>query len=334
MIKEYLLYHMIALSAGLLTDAIIPDPQHFPHPIRGIGWLISTCERLLYPKDASKGAKGSMIARGGVLFFIVTIVTILLSGCLFIGAYFVNRYVGIAVEAFMTYFVMAAASLRHESMKVHGRLVADDLSGARRALSMIVGRDTDELSEVAIARAAVETVAENTSDGVIAPLLYTAVLGPVGGFFYKAINTMDSMIGYRNERYERFGKVAARADDVANFIPSRISALFMIVSAALAGIFCRIYSGCGALRTYIRDRYKHKSPNSAQTESACAGALGLRLGGPSAYEGRIVDKPFIGDDIRPIEAEDIRHALTLMYTAEILCTAVIFTIMKLILTSR
>lgn len=324
---------MIALLAGILFDAIIPDPHHLPHPIRGIGRLISACERLLYPKDGKDCGKSSLIARGALLFIIVTVATVLVSGGVFVGAYLINRYVGIVVEAVMTYFIMAAGSLRHESMKVYKKLAAGDTEGARKALSMIVGRDTDELSEAAIERATVETVAENTSDGVIAPLLYTAVLGPVGGLFYKAINTMDSMLGYRNVRYEHFGKFAARADDVANFIPSRVSALFMIATAALSGIFSKTYSGIGAARIWARDRYKHKSPNSAQTESACAGALGLRLGGPSTYGGVMVEKPYIGDDARPVKTEDISHALILMYLTETICTAVIFTIMKLILTS-
>jgi adenosylcobinamide-phosphate synthase len=194
---------------------------------------------------------------------------------------------------------------------------------------MIVGRDTDALDEAGIVRATVETVAENTSDGVIAPLLYTFFGTPVLGMCYKAVNTMDSMLGYHNDEYENFGKFAARADDVANFIPSRLSAIFMSLAAGTVGCSMR-----EAFRIWIRDRYKHKSPNSAQTESACAGALGVRLGGSSRYKGVLVEKPYIGDDTRPIVADDIRRAVRLMFETEIVCTAVIFIITGLILIFR
>ena len=188
---------------------------------------------------------------------------------------------------------------------------------------MIVGRDTEVLDETGIIKACVETVAENTSDGVIAPLLYTALGGPVLGMCYKAVNTMDSMIGYNNERYEYFGKVAARADDVANLLPSRISALLMILASFILGLFCDRYSVSGAARIWIRDRYRQKSPNAGQTESVCAGALGIRLLGDASYGGKTVHKPFIGDDTRCPEPDDIVRAAHLMYTAEVLCTAAI-----------
>ena len=194
---------------------------------------------------------------------------------------------------------------------------------------MIVGRDTDMLDEAGIIRATVETVAENTSDGIIAPLLYTFLGTPVLGMCYKAVNTMDSMIGYHNDEYEYFGKVAARADDVANFIPSRLSAVFMCIAAGITGCSMR-----NAFRIWIRDRYRHKSPNSAQTESACAGALNIRLGGSSRYRGVLVEKPYIGDDTRPVEANDIKRAIRLMFGTEIVCTAVIFIITGLNLIFR
>ena len=176
---------------------------------------------------------------------------------------------------------------------------------------MIVGRDTERLTEEGIIRAAVETVAENASDGVIAPLCYIALGGPVLGFLYKGINTMDSMVGYHNEKYEYFGRAAARLDDAANFIPSRFSALLMVGAAFVLRMDWR-----NGWRIFLRDRRNHKSPNSAQTEAACAGILGVRLAGDAWYFGKLVKKPYIGDDSRPVEAEDIVRANRLMYAAE------------------
>ena len=183
---------------------------------------------------------------------------------------------------------------------------------------MIVGRDTANLNEEEIAKAAVETVAENTSDGVISPLLFTMIGGPTLGMIYKAVNTMDSMLGYKNERYTNFGLVAARADDVFNFIPSRISAILMIIGTFLMGIFKRVYNVSRAVKIWKRDRYNHLSPNSAQTESVCAGALGIKLGGDHYYNGVLVSKPTIGDEIRKTEIKDIKRANNLMFMAEII----------------
>jgi len=205
-----------------------------------------------------------------------------------------------------------------------------DISSARYALSMIVGRDTKSLDEEEIIKAAVETVAENTSDGVIAPLFYTAIGGPVLGFMYKAINTMDSMLGYKNERYKDFGFFAAKADDIVNFIPSRLSAVLMIAGTAVMGLFSKAYSGKKAWGIWRRDRLNHNSPNSAQTESVCAGALGLKLGGPHLYKGVVVEKPTIGDEIRSPEIHDIRRANNLMFMTEALVALIIFLILGLI----
>ncbi len=321
---------MCALAAGIVADAIIPDPHFLPHPIRAIGRLIGMLDKLL---NRSK-KRASAVLLGAVTFITVIAAVGAVSFAVVAGSYALNIYFGAVVEALLTFYILAAGSLRFESMKVYNELTGGDINGARYALSMIVGRDTDELDEGAIARAGVETVAENTSDGVIAPLLYTAAFGPVGGFIYKAVNTMDSMLGYRNERYEYFGKVSARADDAFNLIPSRISAVLMIVSSYVMSLFSQEYNGNRAFLIWIRDRYAHKSPNSAQTESVCAGALSIRLGGASKYGGITVDKPFIGDDIRQVSAQDIKRAIRLMYVTEILCTAVIYTITALILTSR
>ena len=341
--REYLLFHMIALTAGMVLDIAIGDPRWLPHPIRAIGALIGALERLLRRGEGKGTAKPQKIkdtARGAVLWLIVMAVTFAVSFGILAAAYRLNPYAGIVVEVILTFYILAAGSLRDESMKVFRAL--PDTGDARAALSMIVGRDTYALDEAGIIRAAVETVAENTSDGVIAPLIYTFLGGPVLGLCYKAVNTMDSMIGYHDSEYEYFGKVAARADDVANFIPARISALLMIASAGILRLpdkcnrsgKSRCLGAPDAFRIWQRDRYKHKSPNSAQTESVCAGALGVRLAGDASYKGVKVKKPYIGDDVRPVEAEDIKRAVRLMFGTECICMAVIFTITGLSLIIR
>ncbi|MBR6390472.1 MAG: cobalamin biosynthesis protein CobD, partial [Lachnospiraceae bacterium] len=219
-------------------------------------------------------------------------------------------------ESVLTCYILAARSLYDESMKVCRDIERGDTDAARHDLSMIVGRDTDRLDESGMIRAAVETVAENTSDGVLAPLLYTALGGPVLGLAYKAVNTMDSMLGYHNDRYEYFGRTAAKADDVFNYVPSRISAWLIIISSGILGIISHEYSASGAYRIWRRDRRNHLSPNSAQTESACAGSLMIRLGGTSFYHGVLVEKPVIGDDVRQIRTVHIRYANRLMFTSE------------------
>lgn len=326
MIREYLILHTAALLLGILLDTLIGDPHSMPHPIRALGSLINTSEKILYRMTSP----GQQIIAGAILWIEVIAITLTVSFLIFSGAYHINKYVGAIVESVMVFYILAARSLKDESMKVYNALSSEDIICARVSLSMIVGRDTSHLDEASVARAAVETVAENTSDGVVAPLLYAAIFGPVGGMIYKAVNTMDSMLGYRNERYLYFGRVAARADDVFNYIPSRLCALLMIA----ASTFCRL-SGKDALRTWRRDRCAHKSPNSAQTESVCAGALGIRLGGASTYGGIMVEKPYIGDDTRPVEANDIKQSIRLMFATEALCTAVVLLILTiLILISR
>ena len=215
---------------------------------------------------------------------------------------------GLCVESVLCYYLLAARCLQKESTKVQRALAAGDIPAARSAVSMIVGRDTAVLDGAGITRAAVETVAENTTDGVTAPLLSMALGGAITGFFYKACNTMDSMIGYRNERYADLGRFAAKLDDVLGYLPSRLTALVMIAVSPLAGL-----SAKRAWRIWRRDVRKHASPNSAQTESACAGALGVRLAGDAWYFGQLCRKPFIGDDLRPIEPQDIARANVLMY---------------------
>ena len=219
----------------------------------------------------------------------------------------------------MTYQILATKCLKVESMKVYEQLQKQNLPAARKAVSMIVGRDTEQLDETGVAKAAIETVAENASDGVIAPMIYLAVGGPVLGFAYKAVNTMDSMVGYKNEKNLYFGRFAAKLDDVVNFIPSRVAALLMIVASFLPG---KRFSGTGAWKIWRRDSRKHASPNSAQTESVCAGSLGIQLAGDASYFGKTVKKPTIGDALRPVEPEDIRYANVLLYRMAFLGMAV------------
>jgi adenosylcobinamide-phosphate synthase len=233
---------------------------------------------------------------------------------------------GFALESFLCYQLLAAKSLKKESMKVYKSLIAGDTKGARENISMIVGRDTSQLDNGAITRAAVETVSENTSDGVVAPLLCMMIGGAALGCFYKAVNTMDSMVGYKNDRYLYFGRAAAKTDDALNYIPSRISALLMVVCAYMLR-----FNGRSAFRIWRRDRRKHASPNSAQTEAACAGALGIRLAGPASYHGKLNDKPYIGDDTRPARAEDIKNANRLMYATSVLTLVIALLVRALVL---
>lgn len=303
-------YHLAAILAGYLLDLCLGDPHSMPHPVRAIGNLIVWLEKYLRPAG-KKHATERGERRAGVLFVcLVLLVTGSVAGAILWISHLGGIWIQTVVEAVMTYYLLAARSLRDESMEVCRKLEAGEIEGARYAVSMIVGRDTKPLSEAGIARAAVETVAENASDGVIAPLFYLAIGGPLLGWLYKAVNTMDSMVGYKNDRYLHFGRAAAKLDDLVNLIPSRLAALLLIVSAYLLR-----YDGKNAYRIWRRDRRNHKSPNSAQTESACAGALGLRLAGDAWYFGKLVPKPYIGDEIHPIEPQDIRRVNRLMYGA-------------------
>ena len=307
---------LLPLPLGFLLDLCFGDPHWMPHPVRAIGWLIAWLERLLrglFPKTP----KGERLA--GV--FLAVLVTLFTSGAgvlLLWAAYAVHPGLWFVLETLLCYQLLAAKALRVESMKVYDRLRADDLPGARRAVSMIVGRDTQALTEEGVTKAAVETVAENTSDGEIAPLLFLALGGAPLGLFYKAVNTMDSMVGYKNERYLYFGWAAAKLDDVLNWIPARLSAWLLVVSAYLLGM-----DGRNAARIYKRDCRKHASPNSAQTEAACAGALRVQLAGDAYYFGTLYKKPSIGDNLRPICTEDIRRANRLLYAASFLALALL-----------
>ena len=320
-------YHAIAFFLGFLLDLILGDPYFLPHPIRLIGTLIAGLEKRLLeptnPKDRIRNEKRE-VRRGAVLVAVVTTITVIVSAVVLIGAYLIHLYLGVFVEAVMTYQILATKCLKVESMKVYKSLTTEGIEEARKAVSMIVGRDTEALDEVGVTKAAVETVAENTSDGSIAPMIYTAIGGPILGFLYKSINTMDSMVGYKNEKYLYFGRIAAKLDDIVNFIPSRISAYLMIAAAFVGG---NDYSGKSAYRIYKRDNRNHASPNSAQTEAVCAGALGVQLAGDASYFGKIVKKPYIGDDLRKVEYEDIKRANHLMYLTAWLCELICLSIM-------
>jgi adenosylcobinamide-phosphate synthase len=303
-----MIYHITAFILGSLLDLIIGDPEWMPHPVRLIGRWIGWLDRKMFVPGKKKQER---IRTGRKFCVFVLLPVILATILLLVIGYKIHPVCGVLVEAILTCYCLAARSLREESMKVYRALTAGDLPAARRAVSRIVGRDTDSLDRIGVTKAAVETVAENTSDGVIAPMFYTCLGGPVLGLLYKAVNTMDSMVGYRNKRYRYYGRAAARLDDILNLLPSRISAWLMIAAAAILG---QEYDAERAKMIFLRDRFNHKSPNAAQTESVCAGALGIRLAGDASYFGKVVQKPYIGDDTRPVEAEDIRRANWLMYT--------------------
>lgn len=325
-------YHIFAFIAGFVLDLLIGDPHFIPHPVRLIGSLISFCDKRLNC-DAGYNISEKKLnlikyKRGMLLVFTVFFATFAISVIIIVAAYSINLYAGVIAEAVMTWQILATKCLRVESMRVYDALRTDGVDAGRRAVSMIVGRDTSVLDAAGVTRAAVETIAENTSDGVIAPMLYTAIGGPVLGFVYKAVNTMDSMLGYKNDKYMYFGRFAARLDDVVNFIPARISAYLMIAAAFIGG---RQFDGKNAYSIFKRDRFNHASPNSAQTESVCAGALRVQLAGDAVYFGKLVKKKYIGDGLREIEYEDIKRANRLMYITAFLCELLSVAVMSLVL---
>ena len=315
--------HLLALVLGFCIDLIFGDPHSIPHPVVLIGRLISATEKLVR-KIFPKTVRGENVA-GGVLWFLVVLIsTAVPLGILYLG-YKISPWLGLALESIMCWQILATKSLKVESMKVYTALKAGDPAEYRRAVSMIVGRDTAALDDKAVARAAVETVAENTSDGIIAPMLYLAIGGAPLGFFYKAVNTMDSMLGYVEMPYKNIGLVPAKMDDFFNFLPARLSALLMLLAGWLEGLDIR-----RGWRIWRRDRRNHASPNSAQTESVCAGLLGLRLAGDAYYHGVLHKKPYIGDPVREIEYEDIPRACRLLYGTAMV-SLVLFCGIKLLL---
>ncbi len=305
------IYSAGAMLLGFILDMLLGDPRGIPHIVIAMGRLIALLEnklRAAFPKSA----RGELLS-GLTLVLIMLLAWSALPLLVLYSLYRVSPWAGVIMEGVLCWQLIAARDLKDESMAVYERLAANDLSGARKAVSMIVGRDTMALDEAGVTRAAVETIAENTSDGVIAPMFYMLLGGGVLGCVYKAVNTMDSMVGYKNEKYLYFGRAAARLDDVLNFIPARLSAELMILSSRIIGLNSK-----NARRIYLRDRRKHPSPNSAHTEAVCAGALEVRLAGNAWYFGQLYKKPYIGDDIRPIEPEDIPRANRLMLTTSVL----------------
>ena len=318
---EWTLY---AILLGFGLDLLLGDPHGFPHPVVGIGRLISTLEnylRAIFPATPAGERRA-----GGVLWLLTVLVSTALPALLLWGCRLVSPWLGLGVESVMCWQILATKSLRDESMKVYAALEAGSLEDARRAVSMIVGRDTARLDEAGVARAAVETVAENTSDGVVAPLFFLAIGGAPLGFFYKAVNTMDSMLGYVEPPYKNIGLVPAKMDDVMNFLPARLSALLMLAGGALLGLDV----GRG-WRIFRRDRFNHASPNSAQTESVCAGLMGLRLAGDAWYHGVLHEKPFIGDPVQDVRPGDIPRSCRLLYATAILALAACALVRGLIL---
>lgn len=302
-----------ALVLGFIIDLFAGDPRWLYHPVRIIGNAISFLEKRLrkwFPKT-EKGERNA----GLILVILICMGSALVPLGILYLAYHIHVGFGIAAETFLCYQMLATRSLKEESMRVYEELDKGNLKGARYAVSMIVGRDTEELTTEGVTKAAVETVAENTSDGIIAPLFYMAVGGPALMFFYKGVNTMDSMVGYKNEKYLNFGRYAAKFDDIVNYVPARISAWLMIAAAYLTG-----FDGKNAGKIYRRDRYNHASPNSAQTEAVMAGALDIQLAGNAVYFGKVYEKPTIGDAVRPVEYEDIKRANRLLYVSAALGT--------------
>ncbi len=299
-------WSLFALLIGFGIDLLVGDPHSIPHPVVGIGKLISFLEkglRRMFPKT-----DGGEIAAGAVLWILVAVTcTVIPIGILFL-CHKISPWLRLTVESIMCWQILATKSLKDESMKVYTALESGDLEKSRHAVSMIVGRDTARLDDTGVTRAAVETVAENTSDGVVAPMLFLALGGAPLGFFYKAVNTMDSMLGYVEPPYKNIGLVPAKMDDAANFIPSRLSALLMIAAGFLLGL-----DGKNGWRIFRRDRFNHASPNSAQTESVCAGLLGVRLAGDAWYHGVLHKKEYIGDANREITHRDIILTCRLLY---------------------
>ena len=308
-------WSLAALIIGFGMDCILGDPHGLPHPIALMGKLIGQTEKVLrrlFPKTPA----GEQAA-GGILWLWVAAVSAVIPALVLWICGWVSPWLRLAAESVMCWQILAAKSLRDESMKVYYALESGDMEASRYAVSMIVGRDTAALDDAGVTRAAVETVAENTSDGVVAPLLFLALGGAPLGFFYKAVNTMDSMLGYVEPPYRDIGRIPAKMDDAANFFPARISALLMLAAGGLLGM-----DTANGWKIFHRDRRRHASPNSGQTESACAGLLRVRLAGDAWYHGVLHKKAYIGDDLRAVCHEDIPRTCRLMYLTALLALLV------------
>lgn len=315
----YSMFYLLPI-AGVL-DLIVGDPQWLPHPVRWIGNCIMVFERVLYPQKKSRFMER---CAGCVAALLVVAVSMGAALLLLHSAQKLHPFAGFVLTVIIFFYCIAARSLVNEAQKVYRHLAAGDLRGARHALSMIVGRDTEELDEQEIIRATLETTAESITDGIVSPLFYGALFGPVAAVGFKAVSTLDSMIGHMNTKYRYFGTCAARIDDVMNFIPARLTAFIFI---PLAGRLCG-GDGGRAFTIALRDRLKHDSPNSAHSEAAMAGALGVQLGGGAYYEGTFIKRPFLGDGVHEVTNDMIITACRvvfcvtwLMYVAIIGCGA-------------
>ena len=314
---------LYAILVGFIMDLIIGDPHWMYHPVRLIGKLITFLEDMLrktFPKTKDGERKS-----GFVLVVLVCGISVFTVWGLMKLAYYLNFWCGFLLEVIMCYQLFAVRSLKDESMKVYKELAKQDLEASRKAVSMIVGRDTENLTIEGVTKATVETIAENTSDGTLAPMFYMFIGGPVLGWFYKAVNTMDSMVGYKNEKYLNFGRYAAKFDDVMNFIPARLCGWLMILASRFLKMDWK-----NAKKIFVRDRFNHASPNSAQTEAVMAGALRIQLAGDAWYFGKRYEKPIIGDALRPVEIEDIPRANRLLYATAIV-SLIIFSVIRLLL---
>lgn len=300
----YSFANILIIILGYIMDLVFGDPYWFPHPVRFIGKLISKTEKFIRKHAKSEES----LKYWGILMWLVPVVTTAIVTALIVKIANFNKYVEIFVSAFIIYTTLSTKCLKDEATKIYNVLETGDIKKSRVQLSYIVGRDTTNLSQSEIIRATVETVAENTVDGTISPMFYGFLFGPVGAMTYKAINTLDSMVGYKNDKYLNLGCVSAKLDDVANFIPARLTAIFMPLGAFLCGM-----NGANSFKIAIRDRKNHKSPNCAFAEGAAAGAIGVQLGGTNIYFGKEVYKPTIGDKKRELENYDIVRMNKLMY---------------------
>lgn len=300
----YSFVNILIMILGYVMDLVFGDPYWFPHPVRFIGKLISKTEKFIRKHAKSEES----LKYWGILMWLVPVVTTAIVTALIVKIANFNKYVEIFVSAFIIYTTLSTKCLKDEATKIYNVLETGDIKKSREQLSYIVGRDTTNLSQSEIIRATVETVAENTVDGTISPMFYGFLFGPVGAMTYKAINTLDSMVGYKNDKYLNLGCVSAKLDDVANFIPARLTAIFMPLGASLCGM-----NGANSFKIAIRDRKNHKSPNCAFAEGAAAGAIGVQLGGTNIYFGKEVYKPTIGDKKRELENYDIVRMNKLMY---------------------
>nr|WP_312985632.1 adenosylcobinamide-phosphate synthase CbiB [Clostridioides sp.] len=316
--------NLISIYFGYILDLIIGDPYSFPHPVKYIGKLIKTLEGFIRRAFKTEG----LLKFGGFILCIATVAITYIVTYLFVNIFKFNYILYILVNGFVIYTTLATKCLKDEAIKVYNVLKTGDLEKSRIQLSYIVGRDTTELSEKEIIRATVETVAENTVDGIISPMFYAFVGGAPLAMAYKAINTLDSTVGYKNDKYLNLGIASAKLDDIVNYVPSRLSVLIMPIASMILG-----YNAKNSFRIGIRDRKNHKSPNCALSEGAVAGALGIQLGGTNVYFGKEVYKPTIGDNMTNINVENIVDTNRIMYMSSLvslLIFTLVYTLIKLL----